>query len=108
MRLVTASGTKVVHDVGLLQFYPLTELGILQKNATTSSFANYSCQEIVNTFGCINKAPHSKLVLHKIVMISNLVNDSCQEDITISRFPQDDIQEMTMTFGFPTHTLQGK
>jgi hypothetical protein len=41
-------------------------------------------------------------------MISNLVNDSCQEDITISRFPQDDIQEMTMTFGFPTHTLQGK
>jgi hypothetical protein len=40
-------------------------------------------------------------------MISNFVNDSCQEDATISRFPQDDLQKMT-TFGFLAHTLYEK
>jgi hypothetical protein len=41
----------------------------------------------MTTFGFANETSHSELILQKIVMISNLVNDRCEEDVTTLGFP---------------------
>ncbi len=46
--------------------------------------------------------------MQKIPRILSLVNVTCQDDIATSCFPKGDVQEMTTTYGFPTHTLQEK
>jgi hypothetical protein len=90
-RLAIASGVEVLHDVGSFLLSPLTKFGILQKSAKPSNFSNYSCQEIINTFGFTNEALHLKLVLQKIPKILSLVNVSYQDDVTPSSYVEGDV-----------------
>jgi hypothetical protein len=87
MQLIEAGGAEVVHDVGSFQLYPLMELVILQESAIIFSFANYSYEEILSTYGFVDEVMYSKLILHKIATISNLVHDSCQGNATMLGFP---------------------
>jgi hypothetical protein len=52
------------------------ELNILQENAMTYSFANYSWEEILSISSFIDEIFFSKLILHQIATISNLVHES--------------------------------
>jgi hypothetical protein len=91
MRLVIIGNVETLHDVGALLLSPLTKLGITQESAKFSNFANYKFQEIASTSSFTNDALHLELVLQKIPRISNWVNVSCQEDITILGFPKGDV-----------------
>jgi hypothetical protein len=91
MQLVIIGNAEALHDVGALLLSPLTKLGITQESAKFSNFANYKFQEIANTSSFTNEALHLELVLQKIPRISNWVNVSCQEDITILGFPKGDV-----------------
>jgi hypothetical protein len=89
--LVIIGSAEALHDVGTFLLSPLTKLGIMQESAKFSDFANYKFQEIASTSNFTNEALHLELVLQKIPRISNLVDVSCQDNITILGFPKGDV-----------------